>query len=450
MHILKIGFTYKTAPIELREKLTFPEEMIEDAMLKLNNQKSIMENVIISTCNRTEIYVVADQLHTGRHYVKQFLADWFNLAKEDFTPYLQITENEAAVEHLLRVTVGLNSMVLGETQILGQVRDAFLLAQKIKVTGTMFNELFKRAITFAKKAHHDTAIGEQAVSISYAAVELAKKIFGQINDKHVVIYGAGEMGELAVENLHGAGVGKISVVNRTLARAEALAEKFSARAEKAESLLDVLASADILISSTGSSSAVLTKEQLKPIQKNRKGAPLFIVDIALPRDVDPAIDELDNVFLYDIDDLQHVVDDNLQARKEAAELIEIELEKEITDFNDWIAMLGVVPIITALREKAGRIQSETLTSIFRKIPELTEREQRVLNKHTKSIINQILKEPLTQVKELASSEDSAKDLDLFVSIFGLEEEVASFHEKQLEKLQQKKTNQERLGEEIYG
>lgn len=434
MHILKVGFTYKTAPIEIREKLTFPEDTIAEAMITLNKQKSILENVIISTCNRTELYVVVDQLHTGRYYVKQFLAEWFDLDKEEFTPFLQFAENEAAVEHLFRVTVGLNSMVLGETQILGQVRDAFLLAQQIQVTGMICNEVFKRAITFAKRGHRETSIGEQAVSTSYAAVELAKKIFGDIQDKHVVIYGAGEMGELAVKNLQGTGVGEITVVNRTLARAQELAVKFDAKAEEAANLLEVLSRADILISSTAATSAVLTKEQLQPIQKERKGAPLFIVDIAVPRDIDPAIDQLDNVFLYDIDDLQHVVDDNMQARREAAEIIEIELEKELIEFNDWLVTLGVVPIITALRGKAYQIQEETLTSIFRKIPDLTDREKRVLNKHTKSIINQLLKDPIKQIKEFAGSEKSDEQLDLFVSIFGIEDEVEAFHQQQQEKL----------------
>ncbi len=198
-------------------------------MKELNTRKSILENVILSTCNRTEIYAVVDQLHTGRYYIKQFLSDWFQVPMEEFTPYLQMNENDAAIEHLFRVSVGLNSMVLGETQILGQVRDAFLTAQNNKVTGTMFNELFKRAITFAKRTHRETAIGEQAVSVSYAAVELAKKIFGDIANKHVVVYGAGEMGELALKNLHGAGVNKITIVNRTIERAKEMARFFGAK-----------------------------------------------------------------------------------------------------------------------------------------------------------------------------------------------------------------------------
>lgn len=423
MYILQVGFNYKTTPVDIREKFSFSEEEIEDAILQLNNRKSILENVIISTCNRTEIYAVVDQIHTGRYYIKQFLSDWFQIPMEQFSPYLQIIENDGAIEHLLRVSVGLNSMVLGETQILGQVRDAFLTAQKMKTTGTIFNEMFKRAITFAKRAHKETDISAHAVSISYAAVELAKKIFGNITNKHVVIYGAGEMGELAVKNLAGAGVEKITVVNRTLERAERLADQFKASAVTSDQLTDVLKKADILISSTGAQDPVLMKEDLIPVQKIRKGKPLFLVDIAVPRDLDAKISELDSVFLYDIDDLQHIVDRNLQERKQAAETIELEIEREIVEFKDWVITLGVVPVIRALREKALTIQEETFASINRKIPDLTEREQKVISKHTKSIINQLLKEPIIQAKEMAGQKKSEELLALFVDIFGIDEDV---------------------------
>ncbi|MBO1002613.1 glutamyl-tRNA reductase [Pseudogracilibacillus auburnensis] len=433
MYILQVGFNYKTTPIEIREKLAFSESTIEDAIVELNKRKSILENVILSTCNRTEIYAVVDQIHTGRYYIKQFLSDWFHIPMEEFSSYLQIVENDGAIEHLLRVSVGLNSMVLGETQILGQIRDAFLTAQQMETTGTIFNELFKRAITFAKRAHKETAIGEHAVSVSYAAVELSKKIFGEISDKHVVIYGAGEMGELAVKNLYGAGVKKITVVNRTLERAEKLAKQFNANAATANELSSILKKADILISSTAAKDPVLTKADLIPIQKDRKGKPLFLVDIAVPRDLDAKIGELDSVFLYDIDDLQHIVDQNLAERKKAAEVIELQVEKEIVEFKDWVITLGVVPVIRALREKALTIQGETFASIKRKIPDLTEREQKVIRKHTKSIINQLLKEPIIQAKEMAGKKESDKLLALFVDVFGIDDDVKKEVEKRSNK-----------------
>ena len=430
MHIIKVGFNYKSAPVEIREKLTFSEQDVDNAMLLLKTQKSILENVIVSTCNRTEIYAVVDQVHTGRYYIKQFLADWFQLDKEEFTSYLRIVESDGAVEHLFKVAAGLDSMVVGETQILGQVKQAFLTAQRMKTTGTIFNELFKQAITFAKKAHKDTAIGEHAVSISYAAVELAKKIFGDLQNKHIVIFGAGKMGELAVKNLYGSGATKVTMINRTFEKAVELAEKFEAKAEHMDNLVEVMQDADILISSTGSDSVVITKEMIEPIQKKRKGSPLFLVDIAVPRDIDPAIGKLDSIFLYDIDDLQYIVDQNLNSRKQAAEAIEIMVEAEIIQFQAWLQTLGVVPVISALRQKALSIQAETMESIERKMPDLTIREKKVLNKHTKSIINQLLKEPVTQAKELAAGKDSDEKLATFMKIFGINEQVQVELDKQ--------------------
>ncbi|WP_085509027.1 glutamyl-tRNA reductase [Thalassobacillus devorans] len=423
MHILVVGVNYKTAPVEVREKLTFSENRISDAMVELNQRKSVLENVIISTCNRTEIYAVVDQLHTGRYYIKQFLSDWFEVEKETFSPYLSIYEGDGAMEHLLRVTCGLDSMVLGETQILGQMKQAFLQGQDAKTTGTIFNQLFKQAVTLAKRSHKETEIGENAVSVSYAAVELARKIFGDLVNKHVVILGAGKMGELAAKNLQGSGVKQVTVINRTLAKAQVVADQFNGEAKTIDDLSKILKDADILISSTGSKEYVITQEVMAPIQKARKGKPLFLVDIAVPRDLDPSMESLESVFLYDIDDLQGIVDANLAARQKAAEVIEIMIEEEIIAFKEWLQTIGVVPVISALRNKALSIQSETMKSIERKMPDLTEREKKVLNKHTKSIINQMLKEPILQAKELAAQPDADESLQLFMQIFGIEEQV---------------------------
>ena len=444
MYILQVGFNHLTTPVEIREQFVFNEQKLDEANVNLKNRKSILENVILSTCNRTEIYAVVDQIHTGRYYIKQFLQDWFSIPMESFESYLIIKEDEEAVEHLFQVATGLQSMVLGETQILGQVRDAFLIAQNENTTGTIFNELFKRVITFAKRAHRETAIGEHAVSISYAAVQLAKKIYSNIENKHVVIYGAGEMGELAVKNLIGAGVQNITVVNRTLTRAEELASKFNAKALSSEDLEQALLEADIFISSTAAKETVLTKEEIAPILKKRRGKPLFLVDIAVPRDLDSSIGELDSVFLYDIDDLQYIVDENKVERERAAEEIAQYLFAEIDDFYDWIVTLGVVPVIRALREKALAIQSETYESILRKIPDLDEREKKVISKHTKSIINQMIREPIIQAKEMAAKENREELLSLFIDIFGIDESVKQDvrkRAKQMKKIGGKKVQQ---------
>ncbi|WP_408007108.1 glutamyl-tRNA reductase [Pseudalkalibacillus sp. A8] len=423
MHILKVGLNHKTAPVEIREKVSFQPGEMELALQSLRNTKSILECVIVSTCNRTEIYAVADQLHTGRYYIKSFLANWFSLDKDLLNPYLQIREREDAIEHLFKVVCGLDSMILGETQILGQVRSSFFTAQQIGTTGTVFNELFKKAITLAKRSHSETEIGENAVSVSYAAVELAKKIFDGLEGKNVLIIGAGKMGELTAKHLCSNGVDQITVLNRTYSKAQEVAARFNGQASTMEELESSLKKADIVISSTGSTEFVLSKANVAPVLKKRKGRPLFMMDIAVPRDLSPDLQDLEGVFLYDIDDLEGIVEANLAERQEEAAKIRVLIEEELLAFLNWINTLGVVPVITALRQKALSIQAETMKSIERKMPDLTDRERKVLSKHTKSIINQLLRDPITRVKELAAEPDSNKQLELFTQLFGIEEEL---------------------------
>ncbi|WP_188206302.1 glutamyl-tRNA reductase [Alkalibacillus aidingensis] len=433
MHVIVTSINYRTAPVDIREKLSFSDQEVGDAMRQLNEEKSILENVIVSTCNRTEIYVVADQLHTGRYYMKRFLAEQFNMDIDYLANFIDVKEKEEAIKHLFKVAAGLDSMVLGETQILGQVKLAFQIAQEYDASGLLFNQLFKQAITNAKKAHKETGIGENAVSISYAAVELSKTIFDQLKEQHVVILGAGKMGELAIKNLHGSGVHNVTVVNRTLEKAEEVASRFSGQAASLDQFENVLESADILIASASTDEYILTKEKMKPLLKKRHGKPLFLVDIAVPRNLAPDINELDGVFLYDIDDLQGIVDQNLSERKQAAIEIEQMIQAEIADYEEWVKTLGVVPIISALRNKALTIQQETMASIERKMPDLDDRERKVLRKHTKSIVNQMLKEPIMQAKEMAGEEHSEDMLKLFVQIFGIEEEVKQELEEQSKK-----------------
>ncbi|MDQ0298663.1 glutamyl-tRNA reductase [Salibacterium salarium] len=423
MHIIEAGFDYKTTPVAIREQLAFQDESLPDALHKLRGMKSILECTIVSTCNRTEIYVVADQLHTGRHFVKKFLYEWFGLPIDEFGAHLNIRENDTAIEHLFRVATGLDSMVLGETQILGQVKHSFFQAQNEEATGTVLNELFRQAITFAKKAHNDTEINDNAVSVSYAAVELGKKILGDFKDKHVVVIGAGKMSELTAKHLHSSGAAEVTVLNRTYAKAAELAERFFGKAGSMDNLRQHMIDADVVISSTGSAEYVLDKPMLQKVLKQRKGRPLFMVDIAVPRDFDPELAELDNIFLYDIDDLQGIVAANMKERKQEAEEIEGMIQPEINAFKEWVHTLGVVPVISALRSKALSIQSETMDSIERKLPDLSDRDKKVLQKHTKSIINQMLREPITRAKEMAAEPDADDSLALFTEIFGLEEEV---------------------------
>ncbi|MDQ0256484.1 glutamyl-tRNA reductase [Evansella vedderi] len=422
MHILVVSLNYKTTPVEIREKFSFQEDL-DSALLKLRQSKSILECVIVSTCNRTEIYVVADQLHTGRYYTKLFLSEWFKIPINDFSRYLDIREDEHVIEHLFRVACGLDSMILGETQILGQVRDSLLKAQEQGTTGTIFNYLFKQAVTLGKRAHSETSIGENAVSVSYAAVELGKKIFGDYIDKKVLILGAGKMSELTAKHLFSNGVNDITVMNRTKERAEELAGKFHGKAKAMDEMEHSLLTADILISSTGSRDYVVTKDAVEKLAKQRKGRPLFLVDIAVPRDLDPALAEIENVYLYDIDDLQGIVAANIEERKREAQKIELMIEEELIEFSHWLDTLGVVPVISALRNKAMSVQAETMKSLERKLSNLSEREKKVIRKHMKSIVNQLLKDPISAVKELPEGENSAELLSFVTKVFALEEQL---------------------------
>nr|WP_239534570.1 glutamyl-tRNA reductase [Priestia taiwanensis] len=418
-----VGLNYKTAPVEIREKLTFQGSDLEKAMRALKDCNSILENVIVSTCNRTEIYAVVDQLPRGRYYVKQFLSEWFQLPVEEFSPYLRIHEEEGAVDHLFHVACGLRSMVVGETQILGQVKSSFLLGQELGTTGTIFNMLFKQAVTVGKRAHSETEIGENAVSVSYAAVQLAKKIFGSLRNCNVLIIGAGKMGELALQNLYGNGVNKVTVLNRTYEKAQSMASKYEGDAKSLNELQCALVETDIVISSTGAKEYVITKDMMEHVEKMRRGRPLFMVDIAVPRDLDPSIHELDNVFLYDIDDLEGIVEANVEERTREAEKIDIMIEEEMLQFKKWLSTLEVVPVIAALRDKATAIQEETLQSLERKLPSLTERERKIINKLTKSIVNQMLRDPILKAKEMANEPMAKEKLMLFKEIFNIEQEI---------------------------
>ncbi len=422
MYVMTVGLNYRTTPIKIREKLAFSEEALETALEKLKQTKSVLEAVIVNTCNRTEIYAVVDQLHTGEHFIKKYLAEWFSISKDVLIPYLYVYKDIEATEHLFQVITGLDSMVLGETQILGQVRQAFMSAQKYNCTGTIFNTLFKQAISFAKKVHANTGIDENAVSVSYAAVELTKKIFDRLAKKNVLIIGAGEMSELTAIHLHSAGVEKVMVVNRTLEVAKALAEPFQGEAYHMDELAEALVKADIVISSTSSNTVIIDKPFMESVMTKRNNKTLFIIDIAVPRDIDGSVHELDNIYLYDIDDLKDIVDANLLERKRIAQQFNSWIDDEIYSFYQWVNTLGVIPLISALRDKSINIQEETMKSLQNKLPDLSEREVKIIRKHMKSIVNQMLKNPIMRVKEMSAEPDAEEMMNYFKKIFAIEDE----------------------------
>ncbi|MTT31729.1 glutamyl-tRNA reductase [Terrilactibacillus sp. BCM23-1] len=420
MYILVIGVNHRTAPVEIREKIAFDEQTLPEAITQLRNMKSIFEDVIVSTCNRTEIYVVSDQLHTGIHFTKSFISDWFNLDKEDFLPYLYIKENNDAIEHLFHVACGLDSMVLGETQILGQIRDSFLLAQDYETTGTFFNQLFREAITVAKRAQAETGINDTPLSISYIAVEMLKQHISNFEDRHILLVGAGKMSDLALKHLKATGGRHITIVNRTYEKAKRLAERFDAEAKRMTDLNDLLIKSDIVITSTSSRDYVIDLDNMKNIMKKRAEKPLFMVDMAVPRDVHPDVQHIPHVYLFDIDKLESQSRKNAEERMRLAYDVKKIIKEQTEGYNRWMQTLGVVPLITALRKKALSIQAETVSSIERKIPSLTEREKKVIRKHTKSIINQLLRDPIQKIKESAGQEDAESAFQFFKDLFQIE------------------------------
>lgn len=423
MHIIAVSVNHQTAPVEFRERFAIPDDRLPEALHRLKQMNSILEGVIVSTCNRMEIYAVVDRYHVCAHHIREFMESWFGVPRRDFVNHIQIFEDDNAIRHLFRVTCGLESMILGETQILGQIRDAFLLAQREKTTGSMFNTLFKQAVTVAKRAHTETSISDNAVSVSYAAVELGKQVLGDYERKNIMIIGAGKMGELTVKHLHAAGAGKVVVANRTLAKAKELADKFDGIACYIDEVPAKLAEHDIdvVISSTGSQHYVLTRLQIEQVMRKRPDRPLFMIDIAVPRDLDPAAAEVGNVHLYDIDDLQGIVQSNLQLRQREADKVADMIEAEIEAFRQWYNMQEVVPIIRALQEKAAVIHQETMESLMKKLPDLNERELKVIRKLSKSIVNQMLHEPILRIKEVAAERDGKEALEIFTHLFALEE-----------------------------
>jgi glutamyl-tRNA reductase len=435
MHILVVGLNHHTAPVEVRERFTISSQDLTQALLKLKHTASILECVILTTCHRTEFYVVVDRHHSCVRYISGFIEQWFHISRDQFKPYLFSWDHEQAVKHLFRVTSGLDSMMIGETQILGQVRSAFLHAQSLQTTGKFFNKLFKQAITFAKRAHSETSISETPVSISYAAIEMGKRILGSYHHKKVMIIGAGKMSELAIKHLASQGLQQLVIVNRTYERALELANQFNAVPCRMEDMMNQLVDVDLLVSSTGASEFIITAEDLQSVMPNRTNGTLLMMDIAVPRDIDPQVNKFPHVCLYDIDDLEIIVESHVEQRHKEATYIESMIVSEMIAYEQWMQTLEVRPVIQALQEKANMIHEETLNSLLQKLPELNEHQQKVIRKLTKSMMSQLLRDPILRLKELAPHSDSQEMLTLCTALFALDEmseiqDVLSSQQKQ--------------------
>ena len=421
MDIILVGLSHNTAPVEIRECLSFSGEHLPAGILKLRDYEEILECVILSTCNRVEVYATVEKPELGVARVKDFLhACQPDLPLEKITQHLYIHKNEGVIRHLFRVAASLDSMVIGETQILGQVKDAFDCALLNKTTGVVLNKLFKKSIFTAKRVRTETRIGESAVSISFAAVELAKKIFSNLRSKTGMLIGAGEMGELAAQNLVNSGIKEIVVSNRNYDRALDLARSYNGRVTRFEDFLQEMVNVDVVICSTGAPNYVIRFEDIQDIIHRRKNRPLFFIDISVPRNIDPEINKIGNVFLYDIDDLQAVVETNLKTRKEEAEKGEKIVAEEVGKFTQWFKSLEVVPTIIALKDKVEEIRRKELERTMGRLRSLSPEEVQIIDGLTNTIINKILHNPLVALKLEAHSTNGLLYAEAVRKLFNLE------------------------------
>jgi glutamyl-tRNA reductase len=418
MNILVIGLNHKTATIDIREKFAFDGEKLEVAAKSLNDSLLTLENVILSTCNRVEVYARVRDLDSGIRNIKKFLADFHNVSEEALDKALFTLSGREAIRHIFRVASGLDSMVLGEPQILGQMKDAFDFAIKNRATGIFLNKLMKKTFSVAKRTRTETGIGKGAVNISYAAVELAKKIFEDLSTKSFLLIGAGEMGELAAKHLINNGVRDVIVTNRTYERAVKLAEEFHGRTVRFEEYMNELKDIDIIISAVDVRKHILTKDDIRDIMKARKQRPVYIIDISDPRSIDPQIDKLDNVYRFDIDDLRGIVDVNEAERRKEAEKADDIVNAEIESFMKWQESLSAVPTIVALREMAETIRAEELEKTLRKLGPLDEERIRSIDRMTSSIVNKLIHPPTATLK--SENEDRELLVDMVRRLFHLE------------------------------
>ena len=425
MEIVVVGISHKTASVEIRERLSFPEAKLPDALSKMKGINGVGENLILSTCNRVESYATVKDASGGMERIRRFFLDYHGMDSGSASDCIYCLSGRDAVRHIFRVAASLDSMVVGEPQILGQLKDSFDHALMNKTTGVVMNRLMKKAISVAKRIRTETKIAESAVSISFAAVELARKIFGDLKDKSVMLAGAGEMAELAARHLVNNGVKTVMVANRTYERAVELAAQFEGVPVHYEDLVSEMPKADILIASTGSPHYILSAHDMAKIIKERKNRPAFLIDIAVPRNLDPEINRIDNVYLYDIDDLQGVVQSNIKERQKEAELASGIVEEEIETFLVWLKSIEVVPTIVAIRERAEEMRTAELEKTLSKMGDLWEKQKKQVEALTQAIVNKLLHNPLVALKKGAGDPEGSSHVESARVLFGINEKTES-------------------------
>jgi len=420
MNIVVIGLSHKTAAVEIREKIAFSPTQMEKPLSMLVGLDGITEGVIVSTCNRVEVYVTTRDIAGGIARVKRFLADYHNFPLETLDNHLYALHGEDAIRHVFRVASSLDSMVVGEPQILGQIKTSYGYAAEYRSSGIILNRFLHKAFSVAKRVRTETKIASSAVSVAFAAVELARKIFNDLGDKTVMLIGAGEMCELAAKHFLNNGVRGLMVTNRTFERAEKLAEEFDGKAVRFDDLFDQLHKADIILSSTGAPHTIIGARDLDAVMRRRRQQPMFFIDIAIPRDIDPAVNDVENVYLFTVDDLQEVVSANLQQRNEEAKKAEEIVNQEIGQFFKWLSSLEVTPTIVALRSKFDEVRRAELEKTLANWKDLPPDSQKRLEALTNAIMNKLLHPPTALLKKAGQGGRTDLYVDALRTIFELE------------------------------
>ena len=419
MQLVAIGLNHNSAPVEIREQLAFADSQIDACLQSLVGPFELGEATILSTCNRSEIYAVCAG-DDGGERVRQFLSVERGLDVERLRPCLYEFNSSDVATHLFRVACGIDSLVIGESQILGQVRTSLETAQRNDSAHLLLNEVFQRALKIGKRARTETDIGRGHLSISTAAVELAGRIFDRLDGKSALLLGAGEMMTLTAQYLVDSGIGRMIVANRTPERAAALAAAFAGEAMSLYEFPQHLHAVDIVISSTSAPDFVIGADMVRDAMGQRRGRPLFIIDIAVPRDVDPDVRELDNVFLFDIDDLEQVVQSNRKEREQEIGKVEALVEAEQAEFTHWLSALDAGPLIKAMRDQAEQLRHEELQRWTSRLAHLSEDDRATVAAVLRGYANKLLHEPSVQIKELASDGDGYLGLDMIRRIFNLD------------------------------
>jgi glutamyl-tRNA reductase len=416
MNFFVLGVNHKTAPVEVRERFAIPEARMPEALGKLTSMDGVEEGMIVSTCNRVEIFARSQNGHCD---LQRFVREYFGFTAGEYEPYIFEHQQLEAVKHVFRVASSLDSMVVGESQILGQVKEAYATARALGTVHSQLDQLLTRAFAVAKKVRNETTIATSSVSIASVAVELAEKIFGSLNGKSVYLVGAGKMCELAARHLIAHGAKKIYVGNRTYDRAVALAEKFDGEAIPFERLYDTAPWADIIISSTGAPHTIFRKEHGEKFLHARKNRPMFFIDIAVPRDIDPSINELDGIFVYNIDDLQQVVASHIGDRRKEAVRAELLVEEEVRKFEQRAQTAEVVPTIVSLQQHLENLRQAELDRVRGRLGNLSPDQEMAVEALTRGIINKIMHTPITTLKSAAHDPESTTVVDVVRKLFNL-------------------------------